>query len=84
MKNTLGDIGVNMEIQELKRLGKFTTLRMKPREQLLKPSTEYQARLIIARAQENGKGCYEYKVLILLIHKRIPQEILNSTMKELV
>ena len=65
MNDVLNRIGVTTQITELKRLGKFSNTRKKPRTLLLTLPTEHDARLVLAKAHEKRKALTEKGVFIL-------------------
>ena len=61
----LNRIGVTSQIMELKRLAKFSKTREKPHTLLLTIPTEYDARLILAKAHEKRAVLTEKSAFIL-------------------
>ena len=58
VNDVLKRIGVTTQITELKRLGKFSNTRKKPRTLLLTLPTEHDARLVLAKAHEKRTGVF--------------------------
>ena len=65
LQGVLNRIGVTIQISELKRLGKFSNTRKKPRTLFLTLPTEHDARLVLAKAHEKRTALTEKCVFIL-------------------
>ena len=65
VKDVLNRIGVATQITELKRLGKFSNTRKRPRTLLLTLPTEHDARLVLAKAHVKRTVLTEKGVFIL-------------------